>query len=351
MPRKNPSKSVRAFTLIELLVVISIIALLISILLPALSSARRVGQKVKCMTGVRSIAVGAIQYAGDNDDWIPGAPGGSGAYLAGAAIAYGQSVQRYDFLGPLERQMGLGFEFPDQGDQEGLKKRFNRLRGEAQFLCASNKFLASHFSGINAGVGPMVSYNMSRYQLWVRASSGSQAGVPADTQAGFSWYNNIFEVKLPLEWKPSFTRIGSPANKIMVADGARYSDGDTAPDYDLTAGGQWGGTFADSAPFQGPTAGSKSWDRSRSPGNGGSGSVDARVYAFRHSNGDPAPGAKANAFRFNAGFYDGHVETMGDLEASNPHKWLPQNSTLDPGNVLPDVISQFGIVPGTRIGP
>ena len=86
MSKQNRATPPRAFTLIELLVVISIIALLISILLPALSSARRVGQKVKCMTVIRSIAVGAIQYAGDNEDWIPGAPGGSGAYLAGAAL-------------------------------------------------------------------------------------------------------------------------------------------------------------------------------------------------------------------------------------------------------------------------
>lgn len=351
MSKRNHLNRLHGFTLIELLVVISIIALLISILLPSLSTARKVGQKVKCMANLRSICSGAVQYAGDNDDWVPGAPGGSGAYLAGAALAYGQSVQRYDFLGPLERMWNMGFEFPDQGDLENLKKRFNRLRSEGQFLCPSNRFLADHFSGVNAGVGPMISYNTSRYQMWVRAGSGIQAGIPADSQAGFSWYNNTFEVKLPQEWKPSVTRIGSPANKIYAADGARYSDGETPPDYDMTAGGQWGGTFSDSAPFQGTSAGSKSWDRSMAPGNGGSGAIDPRVYAFRHSSGTPTPGAPANAYKLNVGFYDGHVETLGDLEASNPHKWLPQNSKLSPGNVLQDVINQFGIGNDTNIGP
>lgn len=61
----------RAFTLIELLVVISIIALLIGILLPALSKARNAGYASKCLNAQRQIAVSVNVYLGDYKNQFP----------------------------------------------------------------------------------------------------------------------------------------------------------------------------------------------------------------------------------------------------------------------------------------
>ena len=66
------SSSIRmAFTLIELLVVISIIALLIGILLPALSKARNAGYASKCLNAQRQIAVSVNVYLGDYKNQFP----------------------------------------------------------------------------------------------------------------------------------------------------------------------------------------------------------------------------------------------------------------------------------------
>jgi prepilin-type N-terminal cleavage/methylation domain-containing protein len=65
-------RQARAFTLIELLVVISIIALLISILLPALTGARHTARRIQCSTNVRQLNQAYINYAIDNKDRLAG---------------------------------------------------------------------------------------------------------------------------------------------------------------------------------------------------------------------------------------------------------------------------------------
>ncbi|WP_432797464.1 type II secretion system protein [Poriferisphaera sp. WC338] len=62
----------KAFTLIELLVVISIIALLIGILLPALGAARRTARQMQSNTQVRGIIQGMVIYAQSNKTFYPG---------------------------------------------------------------------------------------------------------------------------------------------------------------------------------------------------------------------------------------------------------------------------------------
>ena len=109
-----------AFTLIELLVVVSIIALLVSILLPALSGARFQAKRVYCLTNIKNQHIAQFMYATDNngkfaphnDSWPhyyrSGQVAGSGylhelmkdSYISDSKI----------FLCPLQKRMGGAWE-------------------------------------------------------------------------------------------------------------------------------------------------------------------------------------------------------------------------------------------------
>ena len=79
-----------AFTLVELLVVVGIIAVLVSMLLPALASAQRRARSAACLNQMRQIGVATLLYAQDNNGYLPRS--------SHSALAYG--VRTWSYLLP-----------------------------------------------------------------------------------------------------------------------------------------------------------------------------------------------------------------------------------------------------------
>jgi prepilin-type processing-associated H-X9-DG protein len=239
-------------------------------------------------------------------------------------------TQIWDWQAPIADVMGIDFEHG--ASQAQRIQRFVTLRDYKGFTCPENETIGVPFSGgPQFPVGKLVSYNTANEFLLLEPGKGT-AGTTASSNG----------LSCPLGYAPMVSKVGPASKKVFIADGARFSNTTTSPDTDISYAGSGGGAYGSIGPFH---TKDNSWNRNKSPGNSNSGTIDARIYAFRH--GATIPGGAANSFKFNVGFYDGHAETMGDLQASDPNMWLPKGGGYDPGvstaPLQPDAAAAFGI--------
>ena len=110
MSRAFKSGICRNFTLVELLIVIAIIAILASMLMPALKSTREKAYEIKCKGNFRQIGFATGDYTGDYNSWLPFgyAEGESFSGYAGASIGAWYTVLAPFFRIPVYDYYRLG---------------------------------------------------------------------------------------------------------------------------------------------------------------------------------------------------------------------------------------------------
>ena len=100
--RKSNMNSAKRFTLIELLVVIAIIAILASMLLPALQQARERAKSTMCINNEKGIGAAFAFYLQDNGDFLPLKDGGS-RWPVKVGKYFAQDIHRWSSFGTAKR--------------------------------------------------------------------------------------------------------------------------------------------------------------------------------------------------------------------------------------------------------
>jgi len=301
-PARFCCDAIAGFTLIELLVVISIIALLIGILLPALGAARRSAQAAVCLGHLRGLGQAVATYATDERGFLPGT-NTSGAYLwehnAYQSNRPNEPVQNWDWISP-----SLGNAIGFSADPiERYKDIF-----ETEFKCPSNdQFYDGQFTGGSLGINPK-ELSMSSYTSPIGFQGGDG---PGDYHLTFPITSAL---KIPINLGSKLDAMGPPSIKMWAMDGSRYVDLQGKLTFDsLVRGNVQGGNFMTRSPAVATVASSGSPHRVDSQGE----LVEASLRTgFRHN-------AKMNGV-----FLDGHADSFDNESSRNPEYYFPTGSTV-----------------------
>ncbi|MCK4660312.1 MAG: prepilin-type N-terminal cleavage/methylation domain-containing protein [Phycisphaerae bacterium] len=343
-------RGLAGFTLVELLVVISIIALLISILLPSLKKAREQAKLVKCMAHLGGLSKGNQVYGAEWNGWFLGSPVTTGQQFypkyAGSPPNRVDMpldvVQIWDWAGPIAAQ--------DMDLHWNREERWRKTLVTGKFDCPSNHYIAVPYddsktrgaqsagtgSGTTSASRPsvtatfqpqhMVSYNTSRALMTISA-------VGPDAR----YYNpqipdGIYDPKIHPDhpenpYVPRIDRMLNPSEKIFLADSARFTTPDGDINYAYNWEGRCGGAFSTEAPTS-LDAYIRSYNRSAAK-------PQFAKYTYRHPMG--------NALGLAVTYFDGHAASMTETKSRWPDPWWPKDTYIHFSNMNPD--TQLQVAP------
>jgi len=269
-------------------VVISIIALLVGILLPALGAARRSAQSAVCLGHERGLSQAVASYVTDERNFLPG-PNTSGAYLlknnAYQSNRATEPVQSWDWISPtLGNAIGLSSD------------PLTRYRDiyETEFKCPANDVIYDYqYRGVRIEKLTMSSYT---------SPMGFQGGNKRDD------YRLVFPItralSIPPDTASKMDAMGPPSIKMWAMDGSRYVNDQGLVSFDTEIrGNPQGGNFMSRSPALATRL---------------SGGSPFRV----DNNGELLKSSKRTGFRhnekMNGVFLDGHADSFDNQSSRAP---------------------------------
>jgi prepilin-type N-terminal cleavage/methylation domain-containing protein/prepilin-type processing-associated H-X9-DG protein len=294
MNRRAATLFERAFTLIELLVVIAIIAILAGLLLPALASAKARGQRIKCTSQMKQLALGFSLFTVDHNDMYPPTAWATGDYQY--QLSWDDYIHRY-----------IGGSAPDADLLVGISGGIAPQGSIPKILKCPADTIQISISW--ATYGQRRTYAMNWAGPNFTLSTATAPLPPANYGVGI-YYNlrGSASGSIP-EWEPhgyDSSVLRDPAGTLLLVE--QPEGGNIAGnDWPSFSEGPTGPSSGDQTPFQIPVGGRQPWG--------------AKAYGLHGS-------------RFNYLFFDGHVaihkitETVGTGTTNAPKgMW-----TMTPGD-------------------
>ncbi|HOB74951.1 MAG TPA: prepilin-type N-terminal cleavage/methylation domain-containing protein [Phycisphaerae bacterium] len=329
------------FTLIEVLVVVAIIALLVSILLPSLAKAKEQARSTVCSSSISQIGKACGMYTTEQKEWIPGSPLTTGYYWV---QNYGSSawdpslpgfnrfvVEWFDFATPLRALMHGPRSIPKLASAQATRNALLKQVTEEPFHCPSNP----HRYGPYGGAGPTI--RATSYLTMSTIVRGGPGAWDQYSKVSSSLANDVAQssswgVAPPSSYLPKLSRLGRMQVKVFVADGLRFvNDDGQSMDYNIQVAATKGFNTAD------PPC--TAWPYGREYNFGAQ-------YSYRHG---------GNKNRMNAGFFDGHVESLPVVtgpastafrgRAIEPQYYYPSGSVVN----TPSELHKSSIPQGTKL--
>ena len=204
----------QAFTLVELLIVIGIIGILAGILLPVISRTQSQSRTIKCMSNLRQIAIGLLEYSVQNRGCV--VPAYNMPFAPGATTNItGGPQQPFDGWAAILVRDGFisagGFNQPP-----GLSSY--QVDTNNVFYCPDTVDIAGVAQGQTSPTGTIVDQaNPRGWADWPMLFPvvGGDGGVKVDTTIPSENFNQVYRVSY---WLNAYNPIGSPVTSIAQAD-------------------------------------------------------------------------------------------------------------------------------------